>query len=424
MSTRRSGILLGLLGSVLLAPVPTVCAIEPEPFMRVVEEGDGLRSSLQTAIRTYQPRHGDGPIVHLVAAVHIGDASFYHQLQEILDAQDLVLFEGVGEHDVVGPAASTDQLRARVSRARAGLLASVLAKRSDAGEPIDSLAELASDDEAHGALLEGMMRDAWGRPMVLGSVADPHGGTMRYIASLGADGVAGGEGVDADIIVSPSYLPPPPEAGPRGAGIQQQLADALGLTFQLSGMSSEHPNWRNADLTVDQVMARMEEVGAQDEGEMLFKTLSGEGLMGKLAGFALKLVGSSPTMQETIKMVLIDTLVRADELMAIQPGAMAKLMDVILEDRNRVVLDEVEQVIEHEPAVRSLGVIYGAGHLAALERALVDELGYEPSGTVWVTAMRADLESVGVSPRQAHRLRSMVRRSLDAQLRRASKAYH
>ena len=121
-------------------------------------------------------------------------------------------------------------------------------------------------------------------------------------------------------------------------------------------------------------------------------------------------------------MMLIDTMARADELMAIQPGAMAQLMAVILDDRNEVVLKDVRGVIENEPQVQTLAVIYGAGHLTALERSLIDDFGYEPAGTVWVPAMRADLGVLGVSPSRARMLREMVRSSIDAQLRRAKRS--
>lgn len=398
-------------------------AQEAEPFMRVVDSDDGMQSALETAIRTYRPRAGNGPVVHLVAAIHIGDAGFYHTLQAILDAQDLVLFEGVGAHGEGGVDPSRDVVRASVTRARAEYLASILARTGDDADALPaSLDDLVQNDESRAALLESLRHDAWDRPFTLGSVEGADGRTTVYIASLGADGKPGGEGLDADIVVSPSFLPDPPTPGPRGQGIQQQLADALGLTFQLSGMNSDPPNWRNSDMSVEQVMQRMEEIGVEGEGEMLFSVLAGEGILGKLAGFALKLVGSSPVLRETVKMMLIDTLARADELMAIQPGAMAKLMIVILEDRNAVVLEDVRSVIENEPDVQTLAVIYGAGHLASLERSLIDEFGYEPVGTIWVAAMRADLGVLGVSPSRARMLRDLVRSSIDAQLRRAKRS--
>ncbi len=49
----------------------------------------------QTAIRRFTPLHGNGPSVYLVAAIHIGEKSYYKQLQQFLDKQGVVLYEGV-----------------------------------------------------------------------------------------------------------------------------------------------------------------------------------------------------------------------------------------------------------------------------------------------------------------------------------------
>lgn len=69
--------------------------VKIEPVMQVVPTAPAAYE-LQLAARTFAPRSGDGPKVRLVAAIHIADRKFYEQVQAILDADTVVLYEGVG----------------------------------------------------------------------------------------------------------------------------------------------------------------------------------------------------------------------------------------------------------------------------------------------------------------------------------------
>lgn len=53
---------------------------------------------LQIASRRFVPERGKGPAIWLTGASHIGTSNYFAQLQRHLNAQTLVLFEGVGEH--------------------------------------------------------------------------------------------------------------------------------------------------------------------------------------------------------------------------------------------------------------------------------------------------------------------------------------
>jgi hypothetical protein len=72
-----------------------------QPYMRVVRP-DTNTIHLQIAMRQFVPARGEGPAVWLTGASHIGESNYYRLLQEHLDAQGLVLFEGVKERP--GPA--------------------------------------------------------------------------------------------------------------------------------------------------------------------------------------------------------------------------------------------------------------------------------------------------------------------------------
>ena len=53
--------------------------------------------SFELAIRTFRPASGDGPVVTLVPAIHIGTKKYYREIQYVLDRRERVLFEGVSE---------------------------------------------------------------------------------------------------------------------------------------------------------------------------------------------------------------------------------------------------------------------------------------------------------------------------------------
>ena len=89
----------------LLCPLLAIIAIadpaKPTPlsgsYMRFVEKGTD-DFSLELAVRTFTPKGKNFPKVTLISAIHIGSEKYYNKLQQILDEQKLVLYEGVGGH--------------------------------------------------------------------------------------------------------------------------------------------------------------------------------------------------------------------------------------------------------------------------------------------------------------------------------------
>ena len=66
------------------------------PYLRTLHQPDGT-ILLQTCARQLQSTNSHLPTLWLVSVVHIGTTNYYHQLQKLLDQQDLVLYEGVGD---------------------------------------------------------------------------------------------------------------------------------------------------------------------------------------------------------------------------------------------------------------------------------------------------------------------------------------
>src|SRR5258708_22422262 len=67
----------------------------PLPYVRIINT-DSNRIQLQIAAREFVPQRSGRPAVWLTGVSHIGDTNYYAALQAHLDAQSLVLYEGVG----------------------------------------------------------------------------------------------------------------------------------------------------------------------------------------------------------------------------------------------------------------------------------------------------------------------------------------
>jgi len=107
-----------------------------------------------------------------------------------------------------------------------------------------------------------------------------------------------------------------------GEGIQIQLANAMGLEFQLAAIDYNREKWRNSDLNIDQLEDKLKEAGMS--GGALFSMLDGSSMMSKFVGLLLNLVGSNPQMSLMLKSMMVEMLAHADELMEAQGDALAR----------------------------------------------------------------------------------------------------
>lgn len=380
---------------------------------RIVEENDGAIVRMETATRSFRPSDG-GPIVHLVGVTHIGDRAYYDALQQFLDQQSIVLFEGVkpgGAADSRG-AATTDEERAKLTERRLRLLGILIEQSRRASKSLP-----ASLDDLEQSLprplsraLHGARSDGWNHP--IGYLAAPDGATFDLI-SRGSDNAPGGEGFAADLKLSQQKPLSDTEVGERQEGIQTKLASALGLEFQLAAIDYSRPNWRNSDLSIDQVQRKLQEAGAS--GEQLFRMLDGSSMMAKFAGFLLNFIKASPQMQSSVKLMMMEMLSHADELMEAQGGEQGKLMSVIVLDRNAAVLDDLRAILKDEKNVESVALFYGAGHLPDLEKHLTQDFGYRFEGDRWFPAISMEVVKAGMSPQQARQYRQMMTQMIERQ---------
>ena len=361
----------------------------------------------------------------------IRDSSYYRALQESLDTKDVVLYEGVkppgagrADHD----RGNTDADKAEATKKRLRFLgvAVRMHQKASGGLPA-SLADLTkptakgdSLDERIAPLVAASMTDAWGNAIAYVLLSGEIGAGGFDLTSLGADGKAGGEGAATDLQLSEQKPITDAEVPNQSeGGIQQQLAGALGLVFQLDAMDHSKAHWRNSDLSVDQVTERIS--GSGGDADALFQTLGGESFGAKFAGAILRLVGASPMLSTIAKAVMVEVLGQADELLEVLPGELGKLMDVIVKDRNQVVLDDLVAVLEHEPEKKNIAVIYGAGHMPDLEARLA-ELGFAEKSVVWLNAINVDLAKTGLPREQIEMMRTMLRDTIKEQMKMMKKA--
>jgi hypothetical protein len=183
-------------------------------------------------------------------------------------------------------------------------------------------------------------------------------------------------------------------------------------------MDNNKPNWRNSDLSVDQVQARLEKAGAN--ADALFSMLDGSSFMGQIAGAVVRFMGSTPESRAMLKIMLIETLAHSDEALAGAPGKMGRMMSVLIQDRNAVVIDDLKKVVATEPNVKSVAIIYGGGHLPSMQKRIETELGYRPVGDTWRTAMSVDARDSGLSAERLRRMREMFDRTFERQAKAAA----
>ena len=117
-----------------------------------------------------------------------------------------------------------------------------------------------------------------------------------------------------------------------------------------------------------------------------------------------------------LKLVGIEALARAEEIMSHPPAGMEGLFEVLLVRRNKVVLEGLRTLLEEEPEHGKVAVFYGAGHMGGLDEGLIEELGLEALDASWLPAVDLRYENTGLTGSQVKLIRGTIRRTLDKQL--------
>lgn len=320
-------------------PLVTLVRFTAEPYMRVTNGATGA-VELQVAVRKLVPTNGTGPVIWLAGASHIGETNYYARLQQHLDTQALVLFEGIH-------AGKTNASNAALEKT-----APAPAKAAPA-EPAAKSAER--------------------------------------------------------------------------TGLQKDLAESLGLVFQLEAINYRGTNFRNSDLSVHELKELMDkddepatpdspkEKRKNEAFDHLLKAMEGNSLFGTLLKAGFKLVGGNPKLQATMKLALIEALgsLRGDlSRMKSLPEDVQRLMEVLIQSRNDAVLKDLRAELKRTAPPASISVFYGAGHMDDLERRIRREFGYRADSDLWLPAFTVDYTKAGLSLIEATLLRTMVRQQM------------
>ncbi len=334
LKPRLSGSLLVILGALLFSAPgcktpqgsehPTASGTSaatnpPQPYLRIAQP-DTNRLELQVAVREFVPRDRSQPVVWLTGVSHIGDSNYYARLQQHLNSQDLVLYEGV-----------TD----RAARAQH--------RKSPA---------------------------------------------------------AASQSAEADV-----------------SSLQGNMATALGLVFQLGSIDYDRPNFRNSDLSIEELQqliasetaTRKAPSKTESEFQKLMELMQGDSVLGWIMNAAFRMIGSSPKLQALAKLMMIETLGRFEGNMAEYEGLppeWQRLIQILIEKRNDTVLHDLRQ--EFGKKSRSIAIFYGAAHMDNFERRLKSEMNYRVGKMLWFPAFSVDLQKAQITPDDVKMVKSFV----------------
>jgi hypothetical protein len=232
-------------------------------------------------------------------------------------------------------------------------------------------------------------------------------------------------------------------------GIQGQLAKSLGLVFQLDAIDYKRPHFVNSDLTVEGLQNAITErsekrpdTKTKPDGKsspgtngsepslngtklpdkvdnetfnQLMDAIHGEGQMAESLGALIGLVGSTPEMRETTKLMLIEALGQAGEMIDMAKAAspdIKDLFEVLITERNEEVVRQLQANLPKLAKDQSIAVFYGAAHMDEIARQLTTELKYQPATQEWDTAFTADGSKSIMPPAQIKMMLQMVRTQL------------
>ena len=300
--------------------------LAPQPYVRVAGTESNV-IQLQIAVREFVPLRGRGSSIWLVGVSHVGESNYYAALQRKLDAQTLVLFEGISGHGLPG-------------------------------EP----------DET----------------------PSPAGTSLS-------------------------------ERNSRSS-LQTSLAASLGLVFQLEAIDYERLNFRNCDLSIQQLRqilvgqrTAQGEPGSAANFEGLLQLMGGGSWLDSLLQAALRFLGTNPKLQALGRLMLIDILdqIQGDPSQWHDlPSNLKQLLEVLLQGRNEHVIAELKAELPRLGRHSSVAVFYGVGHMPDLEQRLRQQLNYAPAKQFWLTAFSVDLKHSGVTEAE----RQLVDRLVKSQL--------
>ncbi|HEX5008976.1 MAG TPA: hypothetical protein VFY71_01150 [Planctomycetota bacterium] len=165
---------------------------------------------------------------------------------------------------------------------------------------------------------------------------------------------------------------------------QVLLKNILNLDFQLDRIDYHRGFWRNSDMGLNDLQAELDRRNLE--------IMPNEDLIRALFGTLFKVIDPTkvPRNEEvgrTYRALVAPFMADTEKIFA-QAGAEG-LKDVLIDMRNRKVMDDLTVVLAQPDAPQRTAIYYGAGHLPGMARILVDEMGFSYLGAHWITAWRS-----------------------------------
>ncbi|MGC3988894.1 MAG: hypothetical protein QM796_04260 [Chthoniobacteraceae bacterium] len=151
---------------------------------------------------------------------------------------------------------------------------------------------------------------------------------------------------------------------------------------------SESPTDHSKDKSSPKTAAN-----SPDLMKQMTDAMSGTGAAAKMLQQFSGMMSSSTPLQETMKMVIIQAMGQAAELLNLaqsESPEMKRLLTVLLTQRNAIVMHDLRTQLQHLQPTQSVALFYGAAHMNELSQRIQSELGYRPVKETWDTAFSAD----------------------------------
>jgi hypothetical protein len=183
-----------------------------------------------------------------------------------------------------------------------------------------------------------------------------------------------------------------PSSSARNMGwvgmVQRFMKQSLDLAFQLDEINYSAPNFVHADLDVDTFFQMQEDRGESMLSLMIQSMLNEMARQNEQIGAAppgvMDLIAAlqSPDRSRQLKLLLAKQFNQIDEMMGGLDGPNGS---VIISERNKAALKVLKERLAKGD--KKLGIFYGAGHFASMEKTLTGEMGFKQSGDPqWITA--------------------------------------
>ena len=388
--------------------------------------------SIELVSRRYEAQ--GKPDLWLVGVAHIAEESFYDDVAMLLDEMDIVLYESVRPSGSRQPSGNTEEERVESTKKSLEFVADVAKRAAEESEVLpETLEDVISDASILDRRLSGWVEDAsvdaWGRPFALQVNQEENTVTLW---SFGSDGAVGGNGSASDLTSTRTIMIEEidlseleldeeieftddelenidEEKEATNKGMQEELADILGLEFQLDALPYEDPTWFCSDLTMDEVESKLKERGADAS---VLGTISGESFTAKIAVGLMKMIPMLDSLtnggvKETAKLLMIEILSIPESGQMLE-GVEPDLAHVIIVDRNTELLSDIAATIDIAEDLSTIGVLYGAGHMSDLSPRLKGMFGYEPVEEKWLTAMSVNPNDSFLDEKYMKQMRVML----------------